>query len=38
MLWNRICVVVVSIGLLKKAYRLLAGFGPITLLADRAFL
>ena len=64
MLWNRICVVVVSIvchgraipllwqaldhpsasvsaavsiGLLEKADRLLAGFGAITLLADRAF-
>ena len=64
MLWNRICVVVlsvvchgraipllwqtlehpsasvsatVSIGLLDKADRLLAGFGAITLLADRAF-
>ena len=64
MLWNRICVVVVSvvchgraipllwqalehpsasvsaavsIGLLEKAHRLLAGFGAITLLADRAF-
>jgi hypothetical protein len=64
MLWNRICVVVVSvvchgraipllwqalehpsasvsaevsIGLLEKADRLLADFGVITLLADRAF-
>jgi hypothetical protein len=64
MLWNRICVVVVSvvchgraipllwqalehpsasvsaavsISLLEKADRLLAGFGAITLLADRAF-
>ncbi len=62
MLWNRICVVVVSIvchgraipllwqalehpsasaavsiGLMEKADRLLAGFGAITLLADRAF-
>ena len=64
MLWNRICVVVlsvvchgraipllwqtlehpsasvsaaVSIGLLEKADRLLAGFGAIMLLADRAF-
>jgi len=64
MLWNRICVVVVSlvchgraipllwqtlehpsasvsaavsIGLLEKVDRLLAGFGAITLLADRAF-
>ncbi len=64
MLWNRFCVVVlsvvahgraipllwqtlehpsasvsaaVSIGLLDKADRLLAGFGAITLLADRAF-
>jgi Transposase DDE domain len=64
MLWNRICVVVVSvvchgraipllwqtlehssasvsaqvaIGLLEKADRLLAGFGAITLLADRGF-
>jgi hypothetical protein len=64
MLWNRICVVVVSvvchgraipllwqtlehpsasvsaavsIALLEKADRLLAGFGEITLLADRAF-
>ena len=64
MLWNRICVVVVSvvchgraipllwqalehpsasvsaavsIGLLEKADRLLAGFGAITRLADRAF-
>jgi hypothetical protein len=64
MLWNRICVVVVSvvchgraipllwqalehpsasvsaavsIGLLEKADRLLAEFGAITLLADRAF-
>jgi hypothetical protein len=64
MLWNRICVVVVSvvchgraipllwqtlehpsasvsaavsIGLLEKADQLLAGFGAITLLADRAF-
>ncbi len=64
MLWNRICVVVVSvvchgraipllwqamehpsasvsaavsIGLLEKADRLLAGFGAISLLADRAF-
>ena len=64
MLWNRFCVVVVSvvchgraipllwqtlehssasvsaqvsIGLLEKADRLLAGFGAITLLADRGF-
>ena len=64
MLWNRICVVVVSvvchgraipllwqtlehpsasvsaavsIGLLERAERLLAGFAAITLLADRAF-
>jgi hypothetical protein len=64
MLWNRICVVVlsvvchgraipllwqalehpsasvsaaVSVGLLEKSDRLLAGFGAITLLADRAF-
>ena len=64
MLWNRCCVVVlsvvahgraipllwhtlehpsasvsagISIALLDKADRLLAGFGAITLLADRAF-